>query len=269
MKWESPWGKGYPGWHIECCAISTHYLGNHFDIHCGGIDHIPVHHTNEIAQAEAATGEKWVNYWLHGEFLIFKRHKMSKSRNEFLTLEVLDKKGYSPLVYRYFCLGAHYRKKLNFSYESLDAARESLKRIRDKFVHIEDNLDSSFGDNEFVEKLQDDFKKQINNDLNMPGALAVLWEVFKTDKIGNKEKYDLILDFDKVLGLRIKDSREIIMKKKNENVDTKLVEKMINQRETAREEKDWNKADEIREKLEEMGVELRDGAEGTEWRIRE
>jgi len=268
MKWDSPWGKGYPGWHIECAAISTKYLGDHFDIHCGGIDHIPVHHTNEIAQAEAATGEKWVNYWLHGEFLIFKHHKMSKSRNEFLTLETLKEKDYSPLVYRYFCLGAHYRKKLNFSYESLDSARESLKRIRDKIVHIEDNLDTSFGDAQYIKKLKGDFISQINNDLNMPGALAVTWEVLKTDKIGNKEKYDLLMDFDKVLGLRLEDSRRIIKQKKQEKVNTDLVEKLIKEREEAREKKNWSKADEIREKLDNFGVEVRDGAKGTEWRIK-
>ncbi len=132
MKWDSPWGRGYPGWHIECSSIAYKFLGERIDIHCGGIDHIPVHHTNEIAQCEAAFGHKWVNYWLHGEFLIFKKFKMSKSRNEFLTLKVLNAKGYSPLVYRYFCLGAHYRQKLNFSYEALDSAKKSLKRIRNK-----------------------------------------------------------------------------------------------------------------------------------------
>lgn len=268
MKWDSPWGKGYPGWHIECSAISMKHLGDHFDIHCGGIDHIPVHHTNEIAQAEAATGEKWVNYWLHGEFLIFKHHKMSKSRNEFLTLDLLNEKGYSPLVYRYFCLGAHYRKKLNFSYESLDAAKESLKRIRDKIITIERNLESSFDKAKYTEKFKQDFVAQINNDLNMPAALAVLWQVLKTDKIGNKEKYDLILDFDQVLGLRLKDSSKIIKEMKHEEVDSKLVEKLIKDREKARENRNWSQADEIRKKLDELGVEVRDGADGTEWRIK-
>ncbi len=268
MKWDSPWGKGYPGWHIECSAISMKHLGDHFDIHCGGIDHIPVHHTNEIAQAEAATGEKWVNYWLHGEFLIFKNHKMSKSRNEFLTLDLLNEKGYSSLVYRYFCLGAHYRKKLNFSYESLDAAKESLKRIRDKIITIERNLESSFDKAKYTEKFKQDFVAQINNDLNMPAALAVLWQVLKTDKIGNKEKYDLILDFDQVLGLRLKDSSKIIKEMKHEEVDSKLVEKLIKDREKARENRNWSQADEIRKKLDELGVEVRDGADGTEWRIK-
>jgi len=193
---------------------------------------------------------------------------MSKSRNEFLTLETLKEKDYSPLVYRYFCLGAHYRKKLNFSYESLDSARESLKRIRDKIVHIEDNLDTSFGDAQYIKKLKGDFISQINNDLNMPGALAVTWEVLKTDKIGNKEKYDLLMDFDKVLGLRLEDSRRIIKQKKQEKVNTDLVEKLIKEREEAREKKNWSKADEIREKLDNFGVEVRDGAKGTEWRIK-
>jgi len=268
MKWESPWGKGYPGWHIECAAISMKYLGDHFDIHCGGIDHISVHHTNEIAEAEAATGQKWVNYWLHGEFLIFKHHKMSKSLGEFITLSTLKEKGYSSLVYRYFCLGAHYRKKLSFSYESLDAAKESLKRIRDKFVKIEENSHTSFEDKKFINKLQNDFISHINNDLNMPGALAVMWEVLKTDKIGDKEKYELLLDFDRVLGLRLKDSQEIINKKKKENVDTELVEELVAKRDKARDNENWTKADEIRSRLSDMGVEVRDSSKGTEWRIK-
>lgn len=268
MKWDSPWGKGYPGWHIECAAISMKYLGDHFDIHCGGIDHIPVHHTNEIAQAEAATGEKWVNYWLHGEFLIFKHHKMSKSSGEFLTLDKLQEKGYSPLVYRYFCLGAHYRKKLTFSYESLDAARESMKRIRDKFISIEENLDESFGDKEYSQKIKEEFISQINNDLNIPGALAVLWEVLKTNEIGDKEKFELILDFDKVLGLNLKDSHAVVENKKEKEVDTELVEKLLGEREEARQNKNWSRADEIRKKLDSLGVEVRDGDKGTEWRIK-
>lgn len=267
MQWDSPWGKGYPGWHVECSSIAMKYLGEHFDIHCGGIDHIPVHHTNEIAQSEAATGKKWVNYWLHGEFLIFNKYKMSKSRNEFLTLDVLSEKGYSPMVYRYFCLGAHYRQKLNFSYEALDGAKKSLERIRNNVIEIERNLSDSKPNPEFFQSVKLEFADCINNDMNMPAALAVLWKVLRTDEVGNKEKFELISNFDKVLGLSLQESSEIIRNSKEKSVDKELIEDLIKNRELARKKGDWDLADKIRDELKNLNVELRDGKFGTEWRV--
>ncbi|MEA3475919.1 MAG: cysteine--tRNA ligase [Candidatus Cloacimonadota bacterium] len=268
MKWDSPWGKGYPGWHIECSAISMHYLGEQFDIHCGGIDHIPVHHTNEIAQSEAATGKKWVNYWMHGEFLIFNREKMSKSKGEFLTLDLLNKKGYSPMVYRYFCLGAHYRQQISFSYEALETAKFSYNRLRNKIMEIKSNKEQSKPDEKFVKTIKDDFLERINDDLNMPEALAVLWKVLRTDKIGNKEKYNLIVGFDKVFGLLLERVEKLLSEEAKQKVDTELVEKLVKERDEARARKDWTKSDKIRERLIRMGIEVRDTSKGTIWKVK-
>jgi len=250
MKWDSPWGKGYPGWHIECSAISMHYLGEQFDIHCGGIDHIPVHHTNEIAQSEGATGKKWVNYWMHGEFLVFNQEKMSKSKGEFLTLDLLNKKGYSPMVYRYFCLGAHYRQQLSFSYDALETAKFSYNRLRNKIMEIKSNKEQSKPDEKFVKTIKADFLERINDDLNMPEALAVLWKVLRTDKIGNKEKYDLAIELDKVFGLLLNRGEELLNEEAEQKVDTELVEKLIKERDEARAREDWTKSDKIRERWE-------------------
>ncbi len=269
MKWDSPWGKGYPGWHIECSAISMHYLGEQFDIHCGGIDHIPVHHTNEIAQSEAATGKKWVNYWMHGEFLIFNREKMSKSKGEFLTLDLLNKKGYSPMVYRYFCLGAHYRQQISFSYEALETAKSSYNRLRNKIMEIKSNKEQSKPNEEFVKTIKHNFLERINDDLNMPEALAVLWKVLRTDKIGNKEKYDLIVEFDKIFGLLLERGEELLSAVAKQKVDTELIEKLVKERYEARERKDWTKSDKIRERLIRMGIEVRDTSKGTIWKVKE
>jgi len=268
MKWDSPWGKGYPGWHIECSAISMHYLGEQFDIHCGGIDHIPVHHTNEIAQSEGATGHKWVNYWMHGEFLVFNQEKMSKSKGEFLTLDVLQKKGYSPMVYRYFCLGAHYRQQLNFSYEALETAKASYNRLRNKIIEIKRNREQGKPDKEFFEEVKNEFLEKINDDLNMPKALAVLWKVLRTDKIGNKEKHELILDFDRIFGLNLERVEKLLSEEAKQKVDTELVEKLVKERDEARAREDWAKSDAIRDRLSKMGIEVRDTAKETVWRIK-
>ena len=268
MRWDSPWGKGYPGWHLECSAISMYYLGEQFDIHCGGIDHIPVHHTNEIAQSEAAIGKKWVNYWLHGEFLIFNKQRMSKSSGEFLTLDVLNEKGYSPSVYRFFCLGAHYRQQLGFSYEALETAKSAYYHIINKMFDIKSNIEQSKPNMEFLQAIKDEFLEKINDDLNMPEALAVLWKVLRTEEIGNKEKYDLITDFDKVFGLNLEKAIESIQEEVKKKVDKTLVERLVKERDEARKRKDWAKSDEIRQKLIEMSIEVRDTSKGTIWKIR-
>ena len=268
MKWDSPWGRGYPGWHIECSAISMCYLGESFDIHCGGIDHIPVHHTNEIAQSEAATGEKSVNYWLHAEFLIMNEKKMSKSKGDFLTLSKLEEMGYPPMVYRYFCLGAHYKQPLTFSDEAIETAKSAYNRLINIIINIKKNLDDSKPNSKYIEKVTQEFQEKINNDLNMPEALAVMWQVLRSNEIGNKEKYELVLDFDKIFGLQLDKAEQILDEEAKQKVDVKLVEQLVKEREEARKNKNWQKSDEIRDRLSEMGVEVRDGAEGTFWRIR-
>ncbi len=268
MKWDSPWGRGYPGWHVECSAISMCYLGETFDIHCGGIDHIRVHHTNEIAQSEAATGKKWVNYWLHAEFLIMNEEKMSKSKGGFLTLSKLEEMGYSPMVYRYFCLGAHYRQPLTFSDEAVETAKSAYNRLINIIIEIKKNRTESKPNLEFVNKMKLLFSKKINNDLNMPEALAVLWQVLRTKEIGYLEKYDLILEFDRIFGLKLDKAVQVLEDEAQLKVDVQLVEQLLKEREDARKSKNWAKSDEIRDKLSDMGVEVRDSSEGTFWRIK-
>ena len=178
MMWDSPWGRGYPGWHLECSAMSLHYLGEQFDIHCGGVDHIPVHHTNEIAQSEAATGRKWVNYWVHAEFLLMDSGKMSKSAGGFVTLGALEDEGYEPLDYRYFCLGGHYRTQLQFSFESLDAARNARRNLNDRVVALQATLGgqpapAADWDGRYARA----FLRHISDDLNVSRGVAELWGV--------------------------------------------------------------------------------------------
>ena len=184
MIWDSPWGKGYPGWHIECSAMSSKYLGSRFDIHCGGVDHIPVHHTNEMAQSEAALGVKWVNYWLHNEFLIMKEGKMSKSKGGFITLQTLIDRGYDPLDYRYFLLGSHYRSQQMFSFESLDAARNARKKLVRTALELRESKEKGAGAEEYISR----FKENLFDDLNTPRCLAVVWEMLKDEKPGSAER---------------------------------------------------------------------------------
>ncbi len=252
MQWDSPWGRGYPGWHIECSAMSIRYLGDQFDIHCGGIDHIPVHHTIELAQAEGATNLKpWVNYWMHGNFLTLgKNEKMAKSAENFLKIQTLLDRGYSALDYRYFCLNAHYRKELTFSWEGMDAAKKSLMRLRQKVEAMGTSVGTGHGPS--MEK----FEKAIADDLNMPQALAVVWEVVEDPKIKNEDKLATILKFDEVLGLKLDEPIEF--KVSNE------VEKLVLERDAARKAKDWKRSDELRAEIEKAGFLVKDGPKGTE-----
>ena len=250
MQWDSPWGRGFPGWHIECSAMSIKYLGEQFDIHCGGIDHIPVHHTNEIAQSEAATGKKWVNYWVHGEFLILEKEKMAKRKAEFITLKNLIDKGYDPLAYRYFCFTAHYRSPLSFSWEAMDSAQNSFESFKNKIVEIKEDLASKPKKNDYKKK----FDEATNDDLNMPIAMSVVWSVIKDKELGNKEKYGLLLDFDKILGFDI----ESFGKEKVPEEVLKLVE----ERERAREQKAFKKADELRDEIKTKGYVVEDTPHG-------
>lgn len=268
LQWNSPWGVGFPGWHIECSSMAIKYLGEYMDIHCGGVDHIPVHHTNEIAQSECALGHKWVNYWMHGEFLILDNGKMSKSKGEFLTLDKVIEKGFDPLVYRYYVLQSKYRKPLTFSYERLEEAKKSLTMLRNKINFIINNKDESkTKDKDKIKKYKDDFNKHINDDLNLANGFTVLFNVVKDNDLNNLEKKILIEDFDKVFGLDF-----IKINEGNKNVDeekVQLVEKILKEREEYRKNKNWEKSDEIRKLLLEMDIEILDTRQGTKWKVKE
>ena len=262
MQWDSPWGKGFPGWHLECSAMSIKYLGERIDIHCGGIDHIPVHHTNEIAQSEAALGHKWVNYWLHGEFLVLDGGKMSKSKGDFLTLSRLIEEGFSPLDYRYFCLNSKYRKQLVFSFETLKDAQSSLKKMKSKIDSLKEDKKEYEINTEHTNQYKDKFKHEISDDLNIANAISVLWEVLKDDTLNTHEKLYLAEDFDTVLSLDLLKSDNADEKDKDE----KTINCLISQRNEARKIRDWTKADEIRAQLTQMGITITDTKEGTTWK---
>ncbi len=275
MQWESPWGKGYPGWHIECSAMSQKYLGKQMDIHCGGIDHIPVHHTNEIAQSEGATGEKhWVKYWMHGNFLVLgKNEKMAKSANNFLRLQTLIDKGYSPLDYRYFCLQSHYRKELTFSWEGMDAAHNALTNLYRKLssyipLYYEGmdfyNLAEEGKRDPLYNLYCNRFVDAINDDLNIPEALSVFWDALKhintTENKTSALRVAIISEFDKILGLNILENGRRYL----ENIIPENIEKLILERDVARKEKNWQKSDELRAEIEKAGFIVKDGPKGTE-----
>ena len=265
MQWESPWGKGFPGWHIECSAMSMKYLGDRIDMHCGGVDHIPVHHTNEIAQSESAIGHKWVNYWIHGEHLVLDNGKMSKSSGDFLTVSRLFKEGYSPLDYRYFCLQSRYRKQLVFRFESLTEAQKAFRKLKGRIKNIVEGRNSEEAiDKNKVKAYKDKFAAQISDDLNIANAFTVLSEVIKDDSLNSTEKLYLIEDFDKVFSLDLTSFED----KAIGNVDEEYIQNLISERNKARKEKNWSRADEIRNMLLESNIELVDSKEGTTWRVR-
>ena len=252
MQWDSPWGRGFPGWHIECSAMSSKYLGERFDIHTGGIDHIPIHHTNEIAQSEAAFGHEWVNYWLHSEFLVIgDGEKMSKSLGNFITLQTLIDKGYDPAEYRYYLLGAHYKKQLAFTLEALDGAKSAMKRLATKIGELKGSEAPVSKPNSV---LLNEFHEAINDDLNTPRALAVLWKVVDSEDLRPGEKLSLINEFDRVLGLGLSEIETEVIPEE--------VEELANQRDQARRGKDWKKADELRKLISKKGYEVLDERDG-------
>jgi cysteinyl-tRNA synthetase len=253
LKWDSPFGKGYPGWHIECSGISIKYLGEYLDIHGGGVDNIFPHHTNEIAQSESYLGHKWCNYWFHNEHLLDETGKMSKSTGAILTVSKLKEEGYNPLSYRFMCLNSHYRKQLVFSFESLKQNEETLNKLKNKIKKIK--KDNNYNEEDF-NKYNDMFKEALENDLNTANALTVLYEVIKSD-IGNNTKLKLIESFDKVLSLDLL---------KEEEIDKEIEEKvniLIEERNKYKSEKNYEKADEIRKQIEDLGVQIKDTREGT------
>ncbi|MFH1225814.1 MAG: cysteine--tRNA ligase [bacterium] len=245
QEWQSPWGLGFPGWHIECSAMSSKYLGEQFDIHTGGEDHIAIHHPNEIAQSEAAFGKKpWVRYWLHGAFLTFKGEKVSKSKGGLYTVSELAEQSFDPLAYRYLCLMTHYRKPLSFSLASLKAAQEGLNNLRRELPDDKGKV---------IKKYLDDFIAAVNDDLNLPKALGVLQKVVKLKDTGRRVT---INEFDKVLGLGLNEVKQVKIPKE--------ILKLVKERETARQEKNWQKADELRKEIEGLGYAVEDSAGGSQ-----
>ncbi len=252
MKWDSPWGPSYPGWHIECSAMSRKYLGEVFDIHTGGIDLIPTHHENEIAQSKGVCGKIPANYWMHGEFLLIDGGKMSKSLGNVYLLKDIIERGYSPLAYKLFCFSSHYRNKINFTWEGIESANKALSKLREGYNrHL--NGDDDIED-EVIEKYEQKFHEAINDDLNMPIAMSVVWDAVKNPN-KSKKIAELLLKFDTVLGLKIDE------KNKTEKIPDEVVE-LIEKRKEARENKDWNLSDELRDKIESLGYIVKDSKDG-------
>ena len=288
LLWDSPWGRGYPGWHIECSAMSMKYLGEHFDIHTGGIDHIRVHHTNEIAQSESATGKKWVNYWLHNEFLITDKGKMSKSEGNVFVLNDIINAGFEPLDYRFFLLGGQYRKQLAFSWEALETSKNARKKLLEKVKKIleecseekiieYEKLSDNFKFEDYKKYISNEnlisnlnkFKDAIERDLNTPNAFSYLQAIVKEKNIKTEEVLITIAIMDSVLGLNIiKEAKKLNKFSNNvDNIDVERIEKLINERNQAKIDKDYKKADNIRELLKLENILLEDTSNGTIWKI--
>ena len=261
LKWESPWGYGYPGWHIECSGISLKYLGEFLDIHCGGVDNIFPHHTNEIAQSESYLGHKWCNYWFHVEYLNDATGKMSKSKGDFLMVSLLEEKGYNPLAYRLMCMQSHYRKQLLFTYDALDNATSAYNKLLSKIKSLKDNTE---GDIEGVDTYIDDFKNSLADDLNTATSLTILYDALKSD-LNNNSKLYIVSEFDKVFSLDLLNDEVIEI-----NEDTKkYIDEMIEKRNTAKKNKDFVLADKIRDELASENIFIKDTREGTTYEIKE
>ena len=258
LLWDSPWGKGYPGWHIECTGISIKYLGEYLDIHGGGIDNIFPHHTNEIAQSEAYLGHKWCNYWFHNEHLLDETGKMSKSKGAILTISLLEEQGYDPLAYRFMCLNSHYRKQLIFSYSALKQAELTLNKIKSRINSIEKSGELDI--NKF-NLYNNRFKDDLSNDLNTANAITVLYDLLKTDEVNGFTKIEIIKSFDKVLSLNLIEEKDVSIELK------KYIEEKIIERDKAKKNKEYDVADKIRDELLEKNIKLVDSREGTKYEI--
>jgi len=249
MQWKSPWGMGYPGWHIECSTLAKKYLGDIFDIHTGGVDHIPIHHENEIAQSEAYLGHPFVNTWMHGEFMLVNNGKMSKSLNNNFLISDLEQKGYTPMHFRYFCANAHYRSKLNFTWDGMESAKTSYNRLINQM-----QLHSEGSDDVMLDEFLANFTEAVRDDLNIPKALGVLWSMVRLPQKSRKI-YDMALLFDEVLGLKLNELP------KAESIDD-AVKALIEKRQTARQNKNFGEADRIRDELSGMGILIEDTKDG-------
>ncbi len=257
MKWDSPWGPSYPGWHIECSAMSRKHLGEQFDIHTGGIDLIPTHHENEIAQSKGISGKIPARYWIHGEYLLINGGKMSKSLGNVYLLKDIKEKGYDPLVYRILCYTCSYRNKLNFTWEGIEAASKTLERLRNGYksnINGTDILNNE--DLQELERLEEEFHKAINDDMNMPLAMSFVWEVIKFNK-KSPEVAKILLKFDSVLGIEIDKENTVI------NIPVEVLN-LAKDRQQARKQKDWTESDRLRDEIKKLGFEIKDSKEGFE-----
>ena len=263
LKWDSPWGVGYPGWHIECSCISMKHLGEYMDIHCGGIDNMFPHHTNEIAQSEAFLGHKWCNYWFHVHHLNDETGKMSKSKGEFLTVSLLEEKGYDPIVYRMFTLQSHYRKPLTFLYEQLDQVASAYKKLKNKILKLEKEGDV---DKAIVKAHHDKFAEAVGNDVNTAMGITLLYDVLKED-LNGATKRAIIEDYDYVLSLDLLKEPENVAAADVDPELVKYIEAKIEERKVAKKEKDFAKADAIRDELLSKGITIKDTREGVVWSI--
>ena len=265
LKWDSPWGVGYPGWHIECSGISMKYLGEHLDIHAGGIDNAFPHHTNEIAQSESYLGHKWCNYWFHVHHLNTDTGKMSKSKGEFLTVSLLESKGYDPMAYRLFCLQSHYRRNLVFSWENLDNAALAYQKLIAKIATLKDGGDV---DGSALEKLKERFVGALNGDLNTSLAVTAVYDVLKA-KCSDATKLAALKDFDRVLSLNLLSAAEKVRAQEAEEAAASAdpeIDALVAARTAAKKEKNFAEADRIRDELKARGIEIIDTPQGAKWR---
>ncbi len=254
MQWDSPWGRGFPGWHIECTAMSTKYLGNRFDIHTGGKEHISVHHTNEIAQAYGAFGKQTANFWLHNEWLLIDKIKVSKSLGNIILTTDFIQKGFNPLAFRYFALTSHYKQGLNFSWKSLEASQNALNNFLEKVKEFKNSESKTKTLKSKIADYQKKFADYLGDDLNAPKALALAWNLVKDEKVAYKDKYRLLLSFDEVFGFNLAETE-------TEKIPQEL-SRLAEQRQKYREQKEWQKADEIREEIKKLGWTVEDTDEG-------
>lgn len=261
MKWESPWGLSYPGWHLECSTMGRRFLGEEFDIHTGGVDHIPTHHENEIAQSKGATGKIPAHVWMHCEYLQVDGGKMSKSLGNTYTISQLQEKGISPLAFKLFCFTAHYRNKLNFTFEGAYGAQKALERLYDSYIKNANGVDDV--DEEIIKEYEERFLAYINDDMNMPGAMSVVWEIARNAKKSIKFA-DLLLKFDKVLGLDMKNAENYLLEFKHEESEElpEEIKALVEERKQARAEKNWAKSDEIRDRIISLGYRIKDTKDG-------
>ncbi len=281
LVWDSPWGRGYPGWHIECSAMSMKYLGEQFDIHTGGIDHIRIHHTNEIAQSEGATGKQWVKYWLHNEFLVMNKGKMSKSTGDFITLDKVIEAGYAPLDYRFLLLGGHYRSQLTFSWEAMDTAKNARRNLEQRIANLlaeakalPDFPSGSVTAERAVSLLRTekarcylaDFVQALEEDISTPRALSVLQQAVKDKELESAEIITLIRIFDTVLALHLIEEAKSLHTDSESVDNAEEIERLVAERTEAKKNKDFKRADEIRNLLKDRGIALEDTANGTLWR---
>ena len=261
MKWESPWGLSYPGWHLECSTMGRRFLGEEFDIHTGGVDHIPTHHENEIAQSKGATGRIPAHVWMHCEYLQVDGGKMSKSLGNTYTISQLQEKGISPLAFKLFCFTAHYRNKLNFTFEGAYGAQKALERLYDSYIKNANGVDDV--DEDIIKEYEERFLAYINDDMNMPGAMSVVWEIARNTKKSTKFA-DLLLKFDKVLGLDMKNAEKYLLEFKHEENEElpEEIKVLVEERKQVRAEKNWAKSDEIRDKIISLGYSIKDTKDG-------